>query len=167
MECKKAVNEKNKKEEEIRNIYTRTNLFADLQNTLTWYNEQLKDATSEKQKQALIVQKQKTEQKLAENLALCQNMYNKIKDNKTDPIWNKEMFDLFVGYYENINPKCKSFFLVHYENLVTIDKLYLILSHFENKTTEQICAILAWSDGTIRSRRSKIKAKQIFDYEDC
>lgn len=167
MECKKAVNEKNKKEEEMRNTYIRMNFFSDLQNTLNWYNEQLKDATSEKQKQALSLQKQKTEQKLAENLALCQNMYNKIKDNKTDPIWNKEMFDLFVGYYENINPKCKSFFLVHYENLVTIDKLYLILSYFENKTTEQICAILAWSDGTIRSRRSKIKTKQILDYEYC
>lgn len=167
MECKKAVNEKNKKEEEMRNTYIRMNFFSDLQNTLNWYNEQLKDATSEKQKQALLIQKQKTEQKLAENLALCQNMYNKIKDNKTDPIWNKEMFDLFVGYYENINPKCKSFFLVHYENLVTIDKLYLILSHFENKTSEQICAILAWSDGTIRSRRSKIKTKQILDYEYC
>lgn len=167
MECKKAVNEKNKKEEEMRNTYIRMNFFSDLQNTLNWYNEQLKDATSEKQKQALSLQKQKTEQKLAENLALCQNMYNKIKDNKTDPIWNKEMFDLFVGYYENINPKCKSFFLVHYENLVTIDKLYLILSHFENKTSEQICAILAWSDGTIRSRRSKIKTKQILDYEYC
>lgn len=167
MECKKAVNEKNKKEEEMRNTYIRMNFFSDLQNTLNWYNEQLKDVTSEKQKQALSLQKQKTEQKLAENLALCQNMYNKIKDNKTDPIWNKEMFDLFVGYYENINPKCKSFFLVHYENLVTIDKLYLILSHFENKTSEQICAILAWSDGTIRSRRSKIKTKQILDYEYC
>ena len=167
MECKKAVNEKNKKEEEMRNTYTRTNLFSDLQNTLNWYNEQLKDATSEKQKQALTLQKQKTEQKLAEKIALCQNMYNKIKDNQTDPTWNKEIFDLFVGYYENINPKCKSFFLVHYENLVTIDKIYLILSYFENKTTEQICTILAWSDGTIRSRRSKIKTKQILDYEYC
>lgn len=166
MECKKAVNEKNKKEEEMRNTYTRTNLFSDLQNTLNWYNEQLKDATSEKQKQALTLQKQKTEQKLAENIALCQNMYNKIKDNQTDPTWNKEIFDLFVGYYENINPKCKSFFLVHYENLVTIDKIYLILSYFENKTTEQICTILAWSDGTIRSRRSKIKTKQILDISD-
>ena len=166
MECKKAVNEKNKKEEEMRNTYTRTNLFSDLQNTLNWYNEQLKDATSEKQKQALTLQKQKTEQKLAEKIALCQNMYNKIKDNQTDPTWNKEIFDLFVGYYENINPKCKSFFLVHYENLVTIDKIYLILSYFENKTTEQICTILAWSDGTIRSRRSKIKTKQILDISD-
>jgi hypothetical protein len=165
-ECEKAVRENNKKEEEIRNMYTRTNLFSDLRNTLNWYNEQLNDATTEKQKQALTQQKQKTEQKLAENLALCQNMYNKIKNNQTDPTWNKEIFDLFVGYYENINPKCKSFFLIHYENLVTIDKLYLILSCFEKKSTDQICKILAWSDGTIRSRRSKIKSKQILDFSD-
>lgn len=167
IECKKAVNEKNKKEEEIRNIYIRTNLFADLQHTLAWYNEQLENATSEKQKQALLIQKQKTEQKLAEKLALCQDMYDKIKRNKTDPTWTKEIFDLFVGYYENTHPKCKAFFLVHYENLVTIDKLYLILSLFEKKTTEQICDILAWSDGTVRSRRSKVKTKQILDFEFC
>gem|GEM_PF-4125244 len=167
IECKKAVNEKNKKEEEIRNIYIRTNLFADLQHTLAWYNEQIENATSDHQKQALIVQKQKTEQKLAEKLALCQDMYDRIKRNKTDPTWTKEIFDLFIGYYENTHPKCKAFFLVHYENLVTIDKLYLILSLFEKKTTEQICDILAWSDGTVRSRRSKVKTKQILDFEFC
>ena len=90
-------------------------------------------------------------------------IYKQIKNNEPIHTLDKEKLDLFVGYYETIMPSCKSFFIVYFHNLLTIDKIYLILSSFENKSPEQICRILAWSEGTIRSRKSKIKSKQILE----
>lgn len=164
LQQEKAEVESKRKEDEIRNSYIKTNLFSTLQNTIDCYAAQLQDGSiSEERRKIFTERKAAAEKELSAALTICKNIENHIKDNQPDPKCPREYFDLFVGYYETIHPECKSFFTIYYKNLVTSDKLFLILEHFERKDKDQICSILIWGEGTYRSRRSKVKSKQVIE----
>ena len=164
LQQEKAEVESKRKEEEIRNSYIKTNLFSSLKNTIDCYATQLQDVTIPDERRRIFAERKAiAEKELSAALAICKNIETLIRDNMPDPKCPREQFDLFVGYYETVHPECKSFFAIYYKNLVTPDKLLLILEHFERKDKDQICNILTWSEGTYRSRRSKIKSKQVVE----
>ena len=164
LQQEKSEAESKKREDDMRNTYIKSNLFSSLSNSIDSFAALLQDESiPDEMRKIFAERKTAAEKELSAAISICKRIEANIRENKPDPECQREHFYLFVGYYETAHPECKSFFTIYYKNLVPVDKLYLILAHFERKDKDQICTILTWSENTYRSRRSKTKSKQVID----
>lgn len=85
-------------------------------------------------------------------------LYNKLKANETVVLWSKCDFANLIEYYKLIDLPFISHLETDYERLTPRNILFAILSHM-NKTDEEIGTILAITQSTVRSNRSRIKSK--------
>ncbi|MCR5455807.1 MAG: hypothetical protein K6F33_12540, partial [Bacteroidales bacterium] len=84
----------------------------------------------------------------------------KIEKNETKN-WTQQDFSYGIIYYESQNPNVIYETELEYDNLTTFEKFFIILNKYLGKDDDQIAQILSISAVTVRTRRSKIKAKRI------
>ena len=84
----------------------------------------------------------------------------KIEKNETKS-WTQQDFSYAIIYYESQNPNVIYETELEYDKLTTFEKFFIILDKYLGKDDDQIAQILSISAVTVRTRRSKIKAKRI------
>ena len=88
------------------------------------------------------------------------SVMQKIERNETKN-WTQQDFSYAIIYYESQNPNVIYETELEYDNLTTFEKFFIILDKYLGKDDDQIAQILSISAVTVRTRRSKIKAKRI------
>lgn len=87
------------------------------------------------------------------------SVMKKIEKNETYN-WTQQDFSYAIIYYESQNPNVIYEIELEYDNLTTFEKFFLILDKYMEKNDDEIAQILSISAVTVRTRRSKIKAKK-------
>ena len=97
---------------------------------------------------------------ITEVLEIGGNIYHKIENNESiindKDFWVHCIF--YCMYYDTSKAKDA---LSHYRNLSTDEKIFVVVDESFNKKDNDIADILCISPVTVRTRRSKLKAKLV------
>lgn len=146
-----------------RSVRTRERMLEDLR-LIEEYKRQLgqlsdKSETMEGEVAALRHKLIETQDRQSAVFFNGRTRYNEVLDDKPIVLWRKKDITDFIEYYRMIDLPFIHAVENGYDGLSAKNTIFLILEHI-NKTDEQKEAILGVSPSTIRSMRSRIKAKK-------